>query len=523
MEKIVPLDEFEKKNKNLVFKAGEKQVLLIEVDGQVFALDNRCPHEGYPLSVGSVEQKSCVLTCNWHNWKFDLKTGTCLLGSDNVRTYPVTLTESEIKIALQDPPPEVLEQKILDDLKVGFEKNDYGRMARELSRLCLHGIDPLVAIKKAILWSHDRLEFGTTHAYAALADWLSFYQKSETLEDRLICLTEGIAHMAFDSLRHERYPYGADTVIFSEQALSESIEREERHRAESLVHSFFAEGGEFSELEEVLSTLALEHYNDFGHSLIYVVKSFEVSRLLKEPEVDRALALSLVRSLCYSTREDLIPEFKNYRSTLESTETSKLNEGTIGEAVSGGVNKAFEWFSKTYPRVSNADLYDHLLFKNAENFLLFDLKLQEATNNPVSKNIGWLDFTHGITFANAVCVTCQKFPKLWPAGLLQMVCFYGRNNSFLDKGVRFEDWAVRDEQAFQEKIERVILDHGLALPIFSSHIIKTAFATFEEAESASSETQAMLYASLNRFVNSPLKQKHARRIVSQGIKLVFQK
>jgi hypothetical protein len=36
----------------------------------VHAFDDKCPHQGYPLSQGTVA--GCVLTCQWHNWKFDL-------------------------------------------------------------------------------------------------------------------------------------------------------------------------------------------------------------------------------------------------------------------------------------------------------------------------------------------------------------------------------------------------------------------------------------------------------------------
>ena len=45
-EYIVEMEKFNDKNKNMVFKAGKKQILLIGVNDRIFALDNRCPHEG---------------------------------------------------------------------------------------------------------------------------------------------------------------------------------------------------------------------------------------------------------------------------------------------------------------------------------------------------------------------------------------------------------------------------------------------------------------------------------------------
>lgn len=57
------------------------------LDDQVFALDDRCPHKGGPLSEGIVHGAS--VTCPLHAWVFDLATGTAQ-GADRgqVRAYP---------------------------------------------------------------------------------------------------------------------------------------------------------------------------------------------------------------------------------------------------------------------------------------------------------------------------------------------------------------------------------------------------------------------------------------------------
>src|SRR5580704_12922723 len=80
-----------------------KQVLVIAQEGRLFAIANRCPHEGYPLSEGTIGP-GCVLTCNWHNWKFDLATGKALVGRDPARTYEVTECDGEIFIDVAEPP-----------------------------------------------------------------------------------------------------------------------------------------------------------------------------------------------------------------------------------------------------------------------------------------------------------------------------------------------------------------------------------------------------------------------------------
>ena len=65
-----------------------------------------------------------------------------------------------------------------------------------------------------------------------------------------------------------------------------------------------------------------------------------------------------------------------------------------------------------------------------------------------------------------------------------------------------------------------ILDHGIRDPIFSAHLIKPTEAVAEELPHASPSCRAALLASLNRFLHSPLKQQHVRRLARQAIALV---
>jgi len=100
----VKRNELGSDGKKLVRHDG-KQLLVVAQEGRVFAIANRCPHEGYPLSEGTIGP-GCVLTCNWHNWKFDLASGAALVGRDPVRTYEVAEHDGEIFIDFRDPPAE---------------------------------------------------------------------------------------------------------------------------------------------------------------------------------------------------------------------------------------------------------------------------------------------------------------------------------------------------------------------------------------------------------------------------------
>lgn len=65
-----------------------RHLVLVRAGGAVRAFDARCPHMGYPLAQGHVEDG--VLRCDWHHWRFDLATGGCLtFGGVDLPAYPV--------------------------------------------------------------------------------------------------------------------------------------------------------------------------------------------------------------------------------------------------------------------------------------------------------------------------------------------------------------------------------------------------------------------------------------------------
>ncbi|HEY2760088.1 MAG TPA: Rieske 2Fe-2S domain-containing protein [Pirellulales bacterium] len=59
--------------KSLEVIIGERVVALFNMNGEFFALDGVCPHQGGPLSEGEIS--GCIVTCPWHGWQFDVRTG----------------------------------------------------------------------------------------------------------------------------------------------------------------------------------------------------------------------------------------------------------------------------------------------------------------------------------------------------------------------------------------------------------------------------------------------------------------
>jgi len=81
--------------------ANNEQVVLANVDDEIFALEDRCSHQDFPLSSG--ELLGCEVECAYHGATFDLRTGraTRLPALRPVRTFPVGVVDGEVYLRLR--------------------------------------------------------------------------------------------------------------------------------------------------------------------------------------------------------------------------------------------------------------------------------------------------------------------------------------------------------------------------------------------------------------------------------------
>jgi nitrite reductase/ring-hydroxylating ferredoxin subunit len=113
------LDELRAAGRLVTHVEGHTICLLAEGD-EVYAVDNRCPHMGFPLHRGSVSDG--ILTCHWHHARFDLCTGgTFDQWADELRRFPVEVEGDDVYVDLTPPPDRVAHQR--KRLQVGLERD----------------------------------------------------------------------------------------------------------------------------------------------------------------------------------------------------------------------------------------------------------------------------------------------------------------------------------------------------------------------------------------------------------------
>jgi nitrite reductase/ring-hydroxylating ferredoxin subunit len=133
------LEELKAKGR-FVLHGSHRPILVVYDRGRVFALDNRCPHMGFPLERGSVEDG--ILTCHWHHARFDLESGcTFDLWADDVPIFPVELSNGQIwvKTTLGHADPAThWRQRLADglahDLGLVIAKAVHGQLAADVSQ-----------------------------------------------------------------------------------------------------------------------------------------------------------------------------------------------------------------------------------------------------------------------------------------------------------------------------------------------------------------------------------------------------
>jgi nitrite reductase/ring-hydroxylating ferredoxin subunit len=79
--------------------AGNRNLALFMIGGEIFALDGVCPHKGAPLGNGWCEDG--VVACPMHGWRFAIRSGDCLDFPDRAAaTLPVRINGDKIEVAL---------------------------------------------------------------------------------------------------------------------------------------------------------------------------------------------------------------------------------------------------------------------------------------------------------------------------------------------------------------------------------------------------------------------------------------
>jgi nitrite reductase/ring-hydroxylating ferredoxin subunit len=158
---------------------GRRLACVRRVSGGVDVLDDRCPHEGHPLSMGLV--RDGVLTCPWHNWKFDLATGDCLFGGESVSRLASEVVAEEVFVEVSEPDAARQARRVRDLLRA-LDTGQHEVALRESLRLADGGAAAAFrvlfahAVRKSRFGCRDSTSTVAAAAYLVATDVLPLEQ-----------------------------------------------------------------------------------------------------------------------------------------------------------------------------------------------------------------------------------------------------------------------------------------------------------------------------------------------------------
>lgn len=272
----------------LTGKAGAQPVCVFWSDGAPFALDDRCPHMGFPLHRGSVE--SGLVTCHWHNARFDLRSGGTLdPWADDVRAYPVEIEDGRVVVVVSPEPDRT--PSLHHRLEEGLEQGITLVMAKAVLGLLDAGVPAEDIVRAGVAFGARYREAGWGAGLTVLTAMANVLPHLDPA-DRALALVAGLAFVSRDTRgRPPRFPLlplrggpppdrlsawyrrfvGTRSADAAERALASAI-------ADAAGESGDGDGDDGrTVVADMMFAAATDHvFLDGGHTIDFTNKAFEV-------------------------------------------------------------------------------------------------------------------------------------------------------------------------------------------------------------------------------------------------------
>lgn len=485
-----------KKSGATVKIGGRQLAVFLEEDEGVRAVDNRCPHEGYPLATGPV--KGGVLTCEWHNWKFRLRDGKCLFGGEDIRSYPTRVTDGDVWIDVADNELGELAPIFYASLAEALNEGEWDQAGRTIERLLSAGEGPLDILAFACERAAKLDRYGFEHGLAAAADWAVLLERFP--EEQGVILLEAIHGLSEPNIRRSPRPV-ADAEAPADPEKPDQIGEELRARidaedlggAEALMRGALTTETDDDALPSSvfgwLEAAVTDHFLGFGHAHIFTIKAEELMQNIGWRLAD-PIVTSLVTSIVLDTREDRLPYMRGYAKAMAAhagslerwadqtadpqaltpasatTLTSAALDGELEDAL-GAVAAALD------ARVAPDRIALALASAAAERLRRFD----PAIDADDELGEGWLHPTHTMTHADAVRQTLlRRAPTAHTLRALFQSARFIQHMQPLDLAADKRGAPAEPPADLARTLLESLLTDQLVLPIFVAHHLKVVLA-----------------------------------------------
>ncbi len=337
----------------LTANIGRHAIMVILAGDKIYAVNNRCPHMGFPLDRGSV--RDGILTCHWHHARFDLCSGgTFDQWADDVQTYPVQEIDGGIFVDLTPRlDPAAHYRKRLQD---GLERN--------IRLLIGKAVIGLVEAAGTVEPFRLGLNFGTTYRESGWGQGLTMHVCFMNMlrdlqpDDRARALFHGLDAVARDTggmaprFTIDPLPRAGADLATLKRWFRQFVEVRDEEGAERCLVSAIRLGDRAAVADMLLAAATDHRYIQIGHVLDFINKALEALDHAGWEGAEPVLA-SLVRGLANADRME---ESNAWRNPIDLIALLDRTFAELPAASEGG--QAFTGTWKAHDRLAQQLLSD---------------------------------------------------------------------------------------------------------------------------------------------------------------------
>lgn len=402
--------------------AGQS-IALAKSNGKIFAVDNRCPHMGYPLNRGSVQDG--ILICHWHHAMFDLASGcTFHPFADDVQAYPIDVREGSVYVNVgANGTNAVARWKIR--LREGLEQSINLILAKSVIALRSLKTAPDAIVEVGALYGARGRRAGWGPAMTILTCMANVAEKL-TDADKVLALYQGVLHVSSEtSSSAPRIPLTRlDTETHSLEQLKTwfryFIEVRNADGAERTILTAISQGATPAQICDMMVAAATDHfYRDGGHTLDFINKAFELLERIGWEKADEVIP-TLVGMLASSSRAE---EQNRWRSPIDFVPVLRGIFDELEAVIESGKGKQWhgsEALTETLLGDNPLETIDALKTAFQEGATLTELTqtlasaaaLRIARFHTKNEFGDWIAVLHTYTYANALHQCAKRAPSV---------------------------------------------------------------------------------------------------------------
>ena len=307
------VDELRKRGCTVVTGAGHT-IAVFAKDDTFAAVDNRCPHMGFPLDRGTV--KNGILTCHWHHARFDLASGgTFDPFADDVRSFPVTIVDNTVFVD-PNPPEQDPVERWSKRLNEGMEDNIRLVIAKSVLGLNSSPADYSTPLTIGAIFGTTYSNDGWGPALSMLTSTANFLHLLQP-DDRPLALYQGLRQVAAECAGEpprfivEPLPTGETRPEVFKQWFRDFIEVRDTDGAERVLRTAIELGLPKHEIHGIIFAAATDRiYIDAGHVVDFCNKAFELLDHIGWEHASQVLT-SLVRGMATARRSEELNSWRN--------------------------------------------------------------------------------------------------------------------------------------------------------------------------------------------------------------------